>query len=174
MINMATNYYVFVDKFTAPCDVETAYQYIHRIEEYPRWWGKVYKKIVKLKDVPPDTTGAKYRVTVGGFLPYTLTIENEITLVDRPHRIAFIAYGDLEGKGTWSFKPVAGGTEITFEWRVAANKSIIRALSFILKPLFRANHVYCVKKANEGIRQDLQRKENEKQLSLEGAGSEHP
>jgi hypothetical protein len=158
---MATNYYVFVDKFTVPCDVETAYQYIKQVEEYPRWWGKVYKKIEKLRDAPPDTAGSEYRVTVGGFLPYSLVIGNETTLVDRPNQIEFVAYGDLEGKGIWLFKPVAEGTEITFDWRVAVNKAVIRVLSFILKPLFRANHVYCVKKANEGIRNELQ--QNEKQ-----------
>ena len=154
---MATNYYVFVDKFTVPCDGEVAYQYIRQIEEYPRWWGQ-------LQDAPPDAAGSKYRVTVGGFLPYSLTIENEITFVDRPNRIDFAAFGDLEGKGTWLFKPVAEGTEITFEWRVAANKVMIRALSFLLKPLFRANHVYCIKRAREGIRQDLQQKKSKEQL----------
>jgi hypothetical protein len=152
---MATNYYVFVDKFVAPCDVETAYQYIKQIEDYPRWWGKVYKKIVKLKDAPPDTPGAKHLVTFGGFLPYTLTIESEVTHIERLRRIEFDASGDLEGKGVWQFKPVAGGTEITFDWRVAANKPVIRAFSFLLKPLFKANHAYCVRKANEGIRKDL-------------------
>lgn len=168
---MATNYYVFTDTFTVPCSVDTAYQYIKRIEEYPRWWGNVYKKIEKLKDAPPDTAGSKYRVTVGGFLPYSLVIENEVTFVDRPNRIEFVAYGDLEGKGLWSFKPVAGGTEVTFDWRVAANKAVIRALSFLLKPLFRANHVYCVKKANEGIRRELQQKENRPEVFLAESGN---
>src|SRR5688572_5543158 len=100
---MATNYYVFVDSFTIPCDVETAYEYIHRIEEYPRWWGKVYKKIVKVKDAPNDEPGARYSVTVGGFLPYILTIENEITHLDKPNFIRFKAIGDLHGKGVWTF-----------------------------------------------------------------------
>jgi hypothetical protein len=169
---MATNYYVFVDKFTVPCDEEVAYQYIKQIEEYPRWWGQVYKKIEKLQDAPPDMAGSKYRVTVGGFLPYSLTLENEITFVDRPNRIDFVAFGDLQGKGTWLFKPVADGTEITFDWRVAANKVIIRALSFLLKPLFRANHVYCIKRANEGIRYDLQQQKSKEQLLVAETGNQ--
>jgi hypothetical protein len=163
---MATNYYVFVEKFTVPCDIETAYHYISLIEEYPRWWGKVYKKVEKLKEVLPDNAGAKYWVTVSGFLPYSLIIKNEITFIDRPNRIEFLAIGDLEGKGIWLFKSVAEGTEITFDWRVAANKFIIRWLSFILKPLFKANHVYCVKKAKEGICSDLQQKHNEQQIFI--------
>jgi len=114
---MATNYYLFIDKFIVPCDIEAAYHYIRQIEEYPRWWGKVYKKIVKLKDAPPDTPGAKYKITVGGFLPYTLTIENEVRHIDKP--------------------------------------KLIRFFSFLLKPLFRANHHYCVVKAKEGIEKDL-------------------
>lgn len=152
---MSINFYVFIDRFTVPCDVETAYRYIRQIEEYPRWWGKVYKKIVKLKDAPPDTPGARYAVTVGGFLPYTLTIENEVTLIKRPYRIEFNAAGDLEGKGIWMFREVENGTEITFDWRVASNKKLINWFSFLLKPLFKANHTYCARKANEGIRKEL-------------------
>lgn len=152
---MPTNYYVFVDRFVAPCSIDTAYRYIKEIEDYPRWWGKVYKKIVKLKDAPPDAAGAKYSVTVAGFLPYSLTIENEVTFVDKPNRIEFIADGDLQGKGAWIFRQVDNGTEITFDWRVAANKKIIKVFSFLLKPLFRANHAFCVRKADEGLRRDL-------------------
>lgn len=152
---MANSYYIFIDKFIAPCDIQTAYHYIREIEEYPRWWGRVYKNIVKLKDAPPDTPGAKYRITIGGFLPYTLKIENEVTHIDRPHLIRFDASGDLQGKGIWSFREVENGTEITFDWRVAANKKIIRWFSFLLKPLFRANHHYFVIKAREGIQKDL-------------------
>jgi len=152
---MATNYYLFIDRFIVPCDIETAYHYIKQIEEYPRWWGKVYKKIVKLRDAPPDTPGAKYRITVGGFLPYTLTIENEVTHIHRPHLIRFDADGDLQGNGTWLFRQLEGGTEIIYDWRVAANKNLIRIFSFLLKPLFRANHHYCVVKAKEGIEKDL-------------------
>ena len=158
---MATAYYIFVDKFIAPCTIETAYNYIKEIDDYPRWWGKVYKKIVKLKEAPPDTAGSKYAVTVGGFLPYSLTIENEVKLVEMPNRIEFIANVYLEGKGAWVFKEIKEGTEITFDWRVAANKRVIRLFSFLLKPLFRANHVYCVRKAEEGIKKDLQRHEAE-------------
>ena len=152
---MASNYYIFIDKFIAPCDLETAYHYIKQIEEYPRWWGKVYKKITKLNEALPDLPGSKYRLTIGGFLPYTLTIENEVTHIDRPHLIRFDASGDLRGKGVWSFRAVEKGTEITFDWRVAANKRMIRWFSFLLKPLFRANHHYCVVKAKEGIEKDL-------------------
>lgn len=152
---MATNDYVFVDKFVVPCNKETAYEYISNIEDYPRWWGKVYKRIVVVKRAMQDKPGGKYEVTVRGFLPYTLTIQNEVTLVQKPDRIEFVAVGDLEGKGTWLFNEVEGGTEIIFDWRVAANKQIIRLFSFLLKPVFRANHVFCVRRAEEGMKNDL-------------------
>ncbi|HMG67224.1 MAG TPA: SRPBCC family protein [Chitinophagaceae bacterium] len=155
---MKTNYYIFIDKFVASCDIETAYHYIRQIEEYPRWWGKVYKKIIKLKEAPPDVAGAKYRITVGGFLPYSLTIDNEVTHIYRPNLICFDAEGELQGKGVWSFREVDEGTEVTFDWRVAANKKVIRFFSFLLKPLFKANHHYCMVKAREGMEKDLSKK----------------
>ncbi|MBD0350748.1 MAG: SRPBCC family protein [Flavisolibacter sp.] len=156
---MAANDYVFVDHFTAPCDPQTAYHYISRIEEYPRWWGTVYKKITKLNEVPEGQPGARYTVTVGGFLPYTLTMQNEVVHLDKPNRIEFNATGDLEGKGVWTFEKTEAGTKLTFDWRVLANKKVIRWFSFLLKPLFRANHVYCVRKAKEGMTKDLMGKQ---------------
>lgn len=155
---MPINYYIFVDKFVVPCDAATAFEYIINIEEYPRWWGKVYKKINKLNNISTGQPGAKYAVTVGGFLPYTLTIDNEVASVDKPYLIRFYAIGDLQGMGTWLFRETAEGTEVRFDWRVAANTKLIRWLSFLLKPLFRANHVFCVKKAKEGMTKDLQLK----------------
>ncbi len=149
---MATNEYIFIDKFIAPCDAATAYGYIAAIEEYPRWWGNIYRKIEKLNDIPDHQPGVQYAVTVAGFLPYTLTIKNEITYIDKPHVIRFTAFGDLEGRGAWYFNPVEGGTEVVFDWRVVANKKVIRWFSFLLKPLFRANHHYCVTEAEKGMR----------------------
>jgi len=152
---MATNEYIFIDKFTAPCDINTAYNYIATIEDYPSWWGNIYKRIEKLNNVPDHQPGVQYAVRVGGFLPYTLTINNEITYTDEPNVIRFKAFGDLEGKGAWYFNPVEDGTEIVFDWRVTANKKVIRWFSFLLKPLFRANHHYCVTEAAKGLRADL-------------------
>lgn len=155
---MPANAYVFVDRFTVPCDEETAYRYISRVKDYQQWWGKVYKKVEKLNNVPEGEPGARHAVTITGFLPYTLTLENEVTAVDKPHRFEFVAKGDLEGMGIWHFRKVGEGTEVTFDWRIVANKPVIRWLSFLLKPLFRANHVYCVRKAKEGMTKDLMMK----------------
>ena len=154
---MTTYYYIFVDKFAVPCNIATAYEYISNTEDYPRWW-KVYKKVSRLNNTPPDLPGAKSVMIVGGFLPYTLTIENEITSADKPYLICFNACGDLKGKGIWILREIAEGTEITFDWRIEANKKVIRWFSFLLKPLFRANHTFCIRKANEGIINDLQSK----------------
>jgi len=152
---MAANDYVLVDKFVVPCNRETAYEYIRDIEEYPRWWSRVYKRIIVVQRALPGKPGGRYLVTVRGFLPYTLTIQNEVTVVQKPDRIEFVSNGDLQGKGTWLFREADAGTEITFDWRVVANKGTVRLFSFMLKPMFRANHVFCVRRAEEGIIKDL-------------------
>lgn len=92
---------------------------------------------------------------MGEFLPYTLTINKEITYTDELNVIRFKAFGDSEGKGAWYFNPVKDGTEIVFDWRVTANKKVTQRFSFLLKPLFRANHHYCVTEAVMGHRADL-------------------
>ena len=155
---MATNEYAFIDKFFAPCDMGTAYEYISTIRQYPLWWGRVYKRIEKLNAIPDNKPGVRYAITISGFLPYRLSITNEVIYSRKPDIIQFEAMGDLRGRGTWYFAECEGGTEITFDWRVVANKAVLRLISFLLKPLFRANHHFCIVEAEKGIRKDLMKK----------------
>ncbi|MEK7256271.1 MAG: SRPBCC family protein [Bacteroidota bacterium] len=151
-----TNYYEFLDRFEAPCDIETAWSYISQPENYPKWWGKVYKEAIKTVAENGDET---VKVVVGGFLPYTLTIFNRNTLKKKPFELHFDAWGDLQGKGIWLLETLPNGnTQVTFDWRVAADKAVIRWFSWMLKPLFRANHNFCIVEAEKGLRADLSKR----------------
>ncbi len=155
------NYYEFLDRFEAPCDLETAWEYISKPENYPAWWGKIYKEASKTMNADGTET---MKVVVAGFLPYTLTIYNKTTLLKKPFVLHFDAWGDLQGKGVWKLEALENGnTFVTFDWRVAADKAVIRWFSFLLKPLFRANHHFCIVEAEKGLRADLQRMKAENQ-----------
>jgi hypothetical protein len=71
--------------------------------------------------------------------------------MDRPREFAVDVVGDLTGKGVWTLTPRDGGAHIRFDWRVIADRPLLRYLTPILRPLFRYNHTWSVKRAREGL-----------------------
>ena len=50
------------------------------------------------------------------------------------------ASGDFVGRGIWSIVPDGDFVDISFDWKLSAEKPLLRYLSFLLKPAFEANH----------------------------------
>jgi hypothetical protein len=59
--------------------------------------------------------------------------------------------GDLRGRGLWTLTPVASGTHVRFDWKVFADKPLLRVLTPLLRPLFRWNHAWAIARAQEGL-----------------------
>jgi hypothetical protein len=55
--------------------------------------------------------------------------------------------GDLTGKGVWTLTPRDGRVHIRFDWRVIADRPLLRYLTPVLRPLFRWNHNWSIKRA---------------------------
>lgn len=47
---------------------------------------------------------------------------------------------------------------ITYEWQVQAAKPLLRRLSWLLKPLFAANHRWAMARGEESLRLELRRR----------------
>jgi hypothetical protein len=60
--------------------------------------------------------------------------------------------GDLRGRGIWTLEPLAsGGTHVRFDWRVYADRPLLRALTPLLRPALRWNHNWATARAMEGL-----------------------
>ena len=68
------------------------------------------------------------------------------------------AAGDLEGQGIWTFEQDGRFVNVTYDWTIRANKPIIEKLSFVLKPIFRSNHNWSMKRGEESLRLELLRR----------------
>jgi hypothetical protein len=53
--------------------------------------------------------------------------------------------------GTWTLTPREGGVHVRFDWRVIADRPLLRYLTPLLRPVFRWNHNWSVKRAIEGL-----------------------
>ena len=124
----------------------------------PRWWPSVYLDVVELQ--PPDANGLNRRVRLRtkGFLPYTLGWNFTVVESRYPHRYAIVADGDFEGRGVWTIEQDGPFVVVTYDWRVAARKPLLRNLSFLLRPIFEANHRWAMAQGQTSLMLELARR----------------
>jgi mannose-6-phosphate isomerase-like protein (cupin superfamily) len=143
--------YRFLDKWFIPYPIDVVFEALLHGEDYPRWWGEAWKRVTPIGDAPAGSIGAKTEVIAGGFLPYTITLELEVARIEHPNLIGVLSRGDLEGTGTWRLHEFDGGTAVSYDWRVRAGKPLIRRFSPIVKPLFRANHNWVMRRGEGAL-----------------------
>ena len=98
------------------------------------------------------------RLHTKGWLPYTLNWESCCTEADPPHRLAIRAKGDFEGRGIWTLQQDGESVDIAFDWQLRADKPLLRYLSFVLKPVFSANHGWAMARGLESLQRELARR----------------
>ncbi|MDE3198216.1 MAG: SRPBCC family protein [Acidobacteriota bacterium] len=118
--------------------------------EYSRWWPSVY---LMVRQIGPGRVTLHTR----GWLPYTLWWAAETTEKRPPSRIAIQATGDFRGKGEWSIVPDGEFTDVTFDWRLNAEKPLLRYLTFLLRPAFEANHRWAMEQGRRSLELELAR-----------------
>jgi uncharacterized protein YndB with AHSA1/START domain len=141
--------YVFVDEWDVDAPADAVFDALADARTYPEWWKPVYIDVET--DGPPEL-GRTARQHFKGRLPYHLRTRSTITRYEPPHYLAADVDGDLRGTGLWTLTPAnGGGTHVRFDWRVCADKPIVRALTPVLRPLFRWNHAWAIARAQEGL-----------------------
>ena len=150
--------YHFVSHWRVEARVEEVADVLSDAGELPRWWPSVYLRVEVLE--PGDAAGAgkRVRLRTKGWLPYTLDWEFRTVETRHPHGFTVEALGDLEGRGVWTLRQDGAAADITYDWRVRARKPLLRALSFLLKPVFAANHRWAMARGEESLRLELTRR----------------
>jgi hypothetical protein len=136
----------------------------------PRWWPAVYLRVDQLAAGDEAQVGQRVRLLTKGWLPYTLNWEFVVVESQYPNGFTLQASGDLDGRGEWTFVQQGSEVEITYDWRIRADKPILRALSFLLKPLFEANHRWAMAQGETSLALELERR----RAASDGARSEVP
>ena len=124
----------------------------------PRWWPSVYLGVEELQ--PPDARGLgrRARLQTKGFLPYTLSWELEVVETRYPYGFSLAATGDFDGRGVWSFEQDGNFVNVAYDWRLSAEKPLLRNLSWLMKPLFEANHRWAMRQGEESLMLELRRR----------------
>ena len=127
-------------------------------EDLTRWWPSVYIDVKELEPGDDRGIGKRVRLLTKGRLPYTLEWEFRVTDSREPYGYTLEASGDFDGQGIWTFEQDGGSVNITYDWRVRADKPILRYLSFIFKPIFAANHRWAMAQGEKSLREGLARR----------------
>ena len=123
--------------------------------ELPRWWPSVYLRVAELQPADANGLGRRVRLHTKGWLPYTLTWEFEIVESRYPHGSTLVASGDFDGLGVWTFEQDGAFVDATYDWRLSAEKPLLRNLSFLLKPIFEANHRWAMTQGEQSLKLEL-------------------
>ena len=141
--------YRFVDRWFVPAPPGQAYDAIGDTLGYPGWWGRVFLTVEG--DEGPPKPGRRAKIVSRGLLPYKLRWEAQIVEADAPNGFSITMTGDFVGTGAWSFEAADGGTNAVFDFRPRVEKPIVKYLTPVLRPLFRWNHGWAMKRGQEGV-----------------------
>lgn len=136
--------YVFVDEWHVDAPPEAVYDVLADGASYPRWWTPVYLEAT----TEGETTVQHFK----GRLPYHLHTRTRTVRADRPHQLEGETTGDLRGTGIWTLtRTAADTTELRFDWRVHADRPLLKLLTPLLRPALRWNHRWAIARAVEGL-----------------------
>jgi uncharacterized protein YndB with AHSA1/START domain len=142
--------YLFVDEWDVDAPAESVFAALADGRSYPDWWRPVYLDVAADGD---PSVGAVSHQHFKGRLPYHLRTESRIVDLDPPRSLSVDVDGDLRGHGTWTLTPLRDGaaTHVRFDWQVYADRRLLRVLTPVLRPAFRWNHNWAIKRAMEGL-----------------------
>lgn len=148
---MASHEYRFLTHWRVEGTPEEISEILEDPLRLPEWWPSVYLKV--------EQRGQEYHLHTRGWLPYTLRWAFRVVRADPPSGFALRAWGDLEGQGEWKLTALdPSHTSVVYDWRVAANKPILRYLSWLLKPVFAANHGWAMRQGLVSLNLELKRR----------------
>jgi mannose-6-phosphate isomerase-like protein (cupin superfamily)/uncharacterized protein YndB with AHSA1/START domain len=150
--------YVFVDEWDVAAPPEAVFDALADATTYPEWWKPVY---IDVECDGPPAVGRVSRQHFKGRFPYHLRTRSQIVRLEPPRIVEGEVDGDLRGHGTWTLTPIPTGTHVRFDWRVHADRRLLRILTPVLRPALRWNHDWAIARAMEGLEPYAQRNARE-------------
>jgi hypothetical protein len=153
---MATNDYHFITNWRVKSTVEEVSEIIGDPRGLVRWWPSVYLDVKVLEEGDEHGLGRVVSLYTKGWLPYTLRWDFRVTDV-RPDGFTLVAWGDFDGRGIWTFEQDGEWVNVNYDWKIKAEKPLLRYFSFVMKPIFSMNHRWAMAKGEESLKLELAR-----------------
>jgi hypothetical protein len=125
----------------------------------PRWWPSVYLDVHELAPGDPQThVGRVIELYTKGWLPYTLRWRFTISETRGARGFSLVADGDFVGTGVWTLVQEGEVVDIQYDWRIRADKPLLRYGTLVMRPIFSANHRWAMARGEESLKLELQRR----------------
>jgi Polyketide cyclase / dehydrase and lipid transport len=162
MAMQASNAYHFVTRWRVKATLAEVNAVLGDPTSLTRWWPSVYLDVRLLKPGDPVTgVGREIDLFTKGWLPYTLRWRFVVEEISAPHGFALTAHGDFVGRGVWQFAQDADHVNIVYDWRIVAEKPLLKLLSPVMKPVLSANHHWAMRMGLTSLELELRRRRGE-------------
>lgn len=155
---MPANEYAFLTHWRVQASVELVYDILGNGKDYVRWWPDVYLDAQPILAGNPNGIGDQVVLLTKGWLPYRLRWTATAVRQERPLTIEIAASGDFVGRGIWNLRQDGDICDIKFDWRLRADKPLLRLLSPIFKPIFKWNHAWAMQRGFIRLQQEIGRR----------------
>jgi len=154
---MQSNEYHFITHWRVEGSVKDVADLLDDALALPRWWPSVY---LQVREIEPESAvrPAVIELHTKGWLPYTLKWRLRKTESRYPYGFSIEASGDFDGTGVWTFEQNGSFVNIVYDWKIRADKPLLRYLSFLFKPIFSANHCWAMAQGETCLRAELVRR----------------
>jgi hypothetical protein len=156
VIDLTNNDYHFITHWRVESTVDEVSKILGDPLALMRWWPSVYLDVKVVEPGEESGLGRVVSLYTKGWLPYTLRWDFRVTEV-RKDGFTLAAWGDFDGRGIWTFKQDGPWVNIMYDWKIKAEKRLLRYFSFIMKPIFSANHHWAMAKGEESLKLELAR-----------------
>ena len=155
---MTTNEYHFITQWRIMGTVTEVAEVLGKATDLVRWWPSVYLDVQEVTAGDANGIGRVVRLYTKGWLPYTLRWSFRVTESAYPAGFTLQAWGDFVGRGIWHLEQQGAWVSAVYDWKLRADKPLLRSLSFLLKPVFSANHRWAMHMGEDSLKLELMRR----------------
>lgn len=142
--------YRFLTTWLVEAPVEPVWDAIYDAERWPEWWRGV-ESVVELDAGGNGKVGSVSQQRWRGLLPYAVEFETVTTRVQPPRLIEGFTRGELQGRGVWRLLSEGDATAVLYDWDVRTTPRWMHLLAPALRPAFRWNHDWVMRRGGEGL-----------------------
>jgi hypothetical protein len=156
---LTSNEYHIITQWQVKGTVKEVAEVLSQATDLTRWWPSVYLDVQEVEPGDESGVGKVVQLYTKGWLPYTLRWTFRVTESSYPYGFSLEAVGDLVGRGIWTFEQQSEYVNVIYDWKINAEKPLLRMFSFLLKPIFTANHRWAMRMGEESLKLELMRRQ---------------
>lgn len=144
-------HFVLTRRWRMDIDAAPLWALLADVPSWPRWWPQV-RRVRVLQRAPDGPVGNLNEIDWSSTLLNGIRLQVLTTAAERPRLLEGQASGDLRGVGAWLLEPTPqGGVEVTCRWEVELDRSWMRSMAPLLRPVFESHHFAAVRAGAQGM-----------------------